>query len=313
MFFCWVLLHIIWPSLQKLTQLSQLCLCKIHTFSHFDKCHTTQQGDRKVCVKTRYSTYTTLWSTTMLGIAPSPALGNVRLMSICQTPTPCTLQAWACTWVGRGGSCANVTTPTTCSNCTDVIRVVTNANIDSGGLGPAAPSELENNKHDMHSVSRLTKRLNIFPKTEQDYTVRTSGGAAYRGRVRNNHDTDACGVDHVWRALNCNSLEHIVVDPRYDVRLLFDIYICRERKWLAGGGTWYCRSHMMKQLCCVFWKCSVSIKYICCLPTEACGLNPLSPWLIIVCAGVFFNIILTFAVLFFFVSIAFCTCQEYIA
>ena len=53
------------------------------------------------------------------------------------------------------------------------------------------------------------------------------------------------------------------------------------------------------QFCCVFRKCSVSIKYICCLPTEACDLNTLSPWPCVICMGVihtlFFNIVLTFA------------------
>ncbi len=39
-FFGWVFLHKHKADAGKFTQLSQLCLCKIHTFSHFAKCCT---------------------------------------------------------------------------------------------------------------------------------------------------------------------------------------------------------------------------------------------------------------------------------
>ena len=91
------------------------------------------------------------------------------------------------------------------------------------------PSEPENDKYAKRPVSRLAKRLDIFPKTERDYTVRTErGGAAHRDRVRDNGDDDARGVDDVRRAFDRDRLEHIVVDTRYVCS--FAIYFRRKRK-----------------------------------------------------------------------------------
>ncbi len=70
-------------------------------------------------------------------------------------------------------------------------------------------------KYAKRSASRLAKRLDIFPKTERDYTVRTERGGLLTAIGYAIMAMLMLAEYTTWRALNRDSLEHIVVDTRY--------------------------------------------------------------------------------------------------
>jgi hypothetical protein len=83
------------------------------------------------------------------------------------------------------------------------------------GRDGSAHSEPENDKYAKRSASRLAKRLDIFPKTERDYTVRTERGGLLTAIGYAIMAMLMLAEWTTWRALNRDSLEHIVVDTRY--------------------------------------------------------------------------------------------------
>jgi hypothetical protein len=121
---------------------------------------------------------------------------------------------------------------------------------DGYGYGRAgsAPSEPEDDKYAKRSASRLAKRLDIFPKTERDYTVRTERGGLLTAIGYAIMAMLMLAEWTTWRKLNRDSLEHIVVDTRY-VRS-FAIYIRRKEKYSLGEGCG--RSDMMNTVLLCF-------------------------------------------------------------
>lgn len=62
--------------------------------------------------------------------------------------------------------------------------------------------------------SRVVKKLDIFPKTERDYTVRTERGGQLTAVGYAIMAILILAEFMTWRGLNKESLEHIVVDTR---------------------------------------------------------------------------------------------------
>ncbi len=84
------------------------------------------------------------------------------------------------------------------------------------------PSEPENDKYAKRPVSRLAKRLGIFPKTERYYTVRTERWGLLTAIGY------AIMAIIMLAVFDRDRLEHIVVDTRYVCS--FAIYFRRKRK-----------------------------------------------------------------------------------
>jgi hypothetical protein len=80
---------------------------------------------------------------------------------------------------------------------------------DGYGRAGSPPSEPENDEYAKRPVSRLAKRLGIFPKTERYYTVRTERWGLLTAIGY------AIMAIIMLAVFDRDRLEHIVVDTRY--------------------------------------------------------------------------------------------------
>ena len=82
------------------------------------------------------------------------------------------------------------------------------SNGTNGGGGGAGYEE------DKYSKRKLVKKLDFFPKTESDYTVRTERGGQLTAVGYVIMAILILAEWMTWRGMNGESLEHIVVDTR---------------------------------------------------------------------------------------------------
>ena len=86
-----------------------------------------------------------------------------------------------------------------------------------GGYGNGGYDNGGGSSHDEDKYakrSRAVKRLDIFPKTERDYTVRTERGGQLTALGYVIMAILMVAEFLTWREMNGESLEHIVVDTR---------------------------------------------------------------------------------------------------
>ena len=85
----------------------------------------------------------------------------------------------------------------------------------NGGYNNNSTDNQYHNEENKYAVKRkLVKKLDIFPKTERDYTVRTERGGQLTAMGYALMVVLILAEWMTWRGLNGESLEHIVVDTR---------------------------------------------------------------------------------------------------
>lgn len=84
--------------------------------------------------------------------------------------------------------------------------------------------DADNDKYTKRTT-RLAKKLDIFPKTERDYTVRTERGGQLTAMGYVLIFILICAEYFTWRGMNGESLEHIVVDTSLGKRMRVNINI----------------------------------------------------------------------------------------
>jgi hypothetical protein len=124
-------------------------------------------------------------------------------------------------------SSINLNTPSSSSHTTSTPtgypelrrRQIRPDNNDNNGFGYASPNYDTNNKGNNNnksssSVTKLAKKLDVFPKTERDYTIRTDRGGQLTAIGYGIMLILILAEYTTWKNMNSEHNEHIIVDTR---------------------------------------------------------------------------------------------------
>ena len=124
-------------------------------------------------------------------------------------------------------SSINLNTPSSSSHTTSTPsssypelrrRQIRPDNNDNNGFGYASPYDTnnrgKNNNKSSTSVTKLAKKLDVFPKTERDYTIRTDRGGQLTAIGYGIMLILILAEYMTWKNMNSEHNEHIIVDTR---------------------------------------------------------------------------------------------------
>ena len=137
------------------------------------------------------------------GASSSPGASSVNSYSSINLNTP---------------SSSSHTTSTPSSGYPELRRRQIRPDNNDNGFGYASPYDTnnkgKNNNKSSTSVTKLAKKLDVFPKTERDYTIRTDRGGQLTAIGYGIMLILILAEYMTWKNMNSEHNEHIIVDTR---------------------------------------------------------------------------------------------------